>query len=254
MDSVKDSTRFYQTAIAFLETQTDAQLGWHAARYVQHLEALSVGDGEAQQVDLPVELLWRTHLLHPEAYQQACEALQQGSSSGSSEGKGEGEGEGDSLIDHKPVPLGGMPVPAVVPDEGADHEAACRSSHTAQSEAWLGLNLVAAVRRQQQFMKDVLLLCSADLRSDERVRGAVADYAHFLSRMRHSPHLPVPSMLVDVVWHAHQLDPRRYARDCVRIAGHRVNHDDQPHCEHEHVEAHSGSENIDTTPAVAGHA
>ena len=38
--------------------------------------------------------------------------------------------------------------------------------------------------------------------------------------------LPVPSLLVDLVWHTHMLAPSRYASECARIAGCFVDHDD----------------------------
>ena len=35
---------------------------------------------------------------------------------------------------------------------------------------------------------------------------------------------PVPSLLADLAWHTHLLFPRRYAADCLRIAGRQVQH------------------------------
>ena len=56
--------------------------------------------------------------------------------------------------------------------------------------------------------------------------AAVAEYVAFLCRMRLSPVL-VPTPIVDLVWHTHQLFPRAYQRECVRLAGHEVHHDDK---------------------------
>ena len=38
--------------------------------------------------------------------------------------------------------------------------------------------------------------------------------------------LPVPSLMVDLLWHSHMLFPSRYASECMRIAGVLINHDD----------------------------
>ena len=35
---------------------------------------------------------------------------------------------------------------------------------------------------------------------------------------------PVPSKTLDLVWHTHQLHPRRYAQECALIAGSIINH------------------------------
>ena len=37
--------------------------------------------------------------------------------------------------------------------------------------------------------------------------------------------LPVPSLLVDLLWHTHMLTPGRYASQCERIAGRFIDHD-----------------------------
>ena len=44
--------------------------------------------------------------------------------------------------------------------------------------------------------------------------------------MRLSPVL-APTPIVDLVWHTHMLFPRAYQRECVRLAGHEVHHDDK---------------------------
>lgn len=51
-------------------------------------------------------------------------------------------------------------------------------------------------------------------------------YRQFLKLAAKYPETPaVPSELVDAFWHAHILDTRRYADDCVRIFGRVLHHD-----------------------------
>ena len=59
------------------------------------------------------------------------------------------------------------------------------------------------------------------------VESAVDDYMVFLSAMRHTDALE-PSAMVDLVWHTHLQMPDRYHKDCVRIAGRLIDHDDTP--------------------------
>jgi hypothetical protein len=90
----------------------------------------------------------------------------------------------------------------------------------------LGMDLVAAMRRQESFMSRILAQ-RALLETRSAVEAAVGDYCCFLSAMRHADALE-PSMLVDLVWHTHQQMPDRYHKDCVRIAGRLLDHDDTP--------------------------
>ena len=90
----------------------------------------------------------------------------------------------------------------------------------------LGMDLVAAMRRQESFMSSILAQ-RALLETHSAVEAAVGDYCFFLSAMRHADALE-PSTLVDLVWHTHQQMPDRYHEDCVRIAGRLLDHDDTP--------------------------
>jgi len=60
----------------------------------------------------------------------------------------------------------------------------------------------------------------------ESLEQAERGYRQFLKLAAKYPDTPaVPSELVDAFWHAHILDTRRYADDCVRIFGHILHHD-----------------------------
>ena len=90
----------------------------------------------------------------------------------------------------------------------------------------LGVDLVAAIRRQESFMRSILAQ-RALLETRSAVEQAVGDYIGFLSALRHVDALE-PSALVDLVWHTHQQMTDRYHEDCVRIAGRLLDHDDTP--------------------------
>ena len=90
----------------------------------------------------------------------------------------------------------------------------------------LRVDLVAAIRRQEIFMSSIVAQ-RALLETRSAVEQALGDYIGFLSAMRHVEALE-PSALVDLVWHTHQQMTDRYHKDCVRIAGRLLDHDDTP--------------------------
>ena len=92
-------------------------------------------------------------------------------------------------------------------------------------------SLVAAVRRQQDFMSKIIagrdIFATAD-----GVAESVPEYIQFLRCVGKAEGAPlVPSLMVDLVWHVHQQSPGgaggRYGVDCLRIAGRLVDHDDE---------------------------
>jgi hypothetical protein len=51
-------------------------------------------------------------------------------------------------------------------------------------------------------------------------------YRRFLTLRKHYPHKTlVPSAVLDLIWHYHILDTRKYVGDCERIFGYYVHHD-----------------------------
>ena len=73
------------------------------------------------------------------------------------------------------------------------------------------MDLVAAIRRQESFMRSILAQ-RALLETRSAVEQAVGDYICFLSAMRHVKVLE-PSALVDLAWHTHQQMTDRYHKD-----------------------------------------
>ena len=95
------------------------------------------------------------------------------------------------------------------------------------------MGLVKTVRRQQSFMRQVLRLRERGEATEAHVAAELEPFREFLvAAGRLDPtvqrELPVPSLLVDLLWHTHMLTPSRYASECARIAGCFIDHDDSP--------------------------
>ena len=95
-----------------------------------------------------------------------------------------------------------------------------------RASSWDVEDLVAAAKRQHGSMHRMLALKS-QLASREAVEVAVCDYGLFLTRQQRSETPHVPTLVADLVWHAHMsMCPVHYGDECRRLAGHFVNHDD----------------------------
>jgi ubiquitin len=106
-----------------------------------------------------------------------------------------------------------------------DFAALSRADGT-EGRVLLGLDLVPAMRRQEQFMLKARSMFEVQFCTKELTEQVVRDYLAFLQRLRHCPAL-VPSMATDLVWHTHMLSPSAYAADCVQLVGHEIDHDDE---------------------------
>jgi hypothetical protein len=108
------------------------------------------------------------------------------------------------------------------------------------------LDLVKLSRRHVKFMRQLLEfrdshstlgegdMCAVSLESI--LCASLQEYCLFLESLSVSVRgergasakeeytVPVPSLLVDHLWHTHMSSPHRYSSDCVRICGHRVDH------------------------------
>jgi len=97
----------------------------------------------------------------------------------------------------------------------------------------LGLDLVAAIQRQETFIASILAQRSLH-DSPPVIVNAVRDYCKFLGTMRHCDQVVEPTPSVDLVWHTHQRMLIRYRKDCLRLAGRPIDHHDSP-CDFEAV-------------------
>jgi len=63
------------------------------------------------------------------------------------------------------------------------------------------------------------------VQDEATARAAVEEYRKMLILIQRFPEQPVvPSKLVDLVWHEHILDTKRYKRDCLRMFGQYIHH------------------------------
>ena len=190
---------FFERALALLDAATDDAL----ERGVREYAALLAegGSGEGAPTSFAVELAWRTHLLSPLHYVNACTV-------------------------HHAQPVAHQPA-----HEGADAPCAATGAVPATvpvfegSLDWLGIDLVAAMRRQERFMRG-MLADRAAYDSEATMAAAVGEYRAFLDHFHHSEEELVPTVLVDLVWHTHMLDPLRYGSETRKLAGRFVNHED----------------------------
>ncbi|KAJ1654742.1 hypothetical protein IWQ61_005387 [Dispira simplex] len=86
------------------------------------------------------------------------------------------------------------------------------------------LDLCRAVLRQQEFTAKMVQgtwQCPATLGI------AIIRYVMFLSLMKNVPNqVLIPTLDIDLAWHTHQLTPKCYQQDTVRVTNRIINHDD----------------------------
>jgi hypothetical protein len=204
---------FFEEALPWLSAASEADLLWAVTAYASFLRA-AMGASRTLATaapSLPLEVAWRTHMLNPAAYLQAC-----------------GMVGGGPILDHDP---------SAYPVEGDSRFEATRfttatagpsASLDATDVAWLGLqvDLVAALRRQASFMRRALD------RKAELTAGMMAAsgeyWAFLIAASQAAPGTLEPTLAVDLLWHAHMGFPRKYAQDCVRLTGMLLHHDDEP--------------------------
>eukprot|EP01045_Picozoa_sp_COSAG04_P002134 COSAG04_NODE_75_length_28792_cov_4.615272_20_plen_1379_part_00 len=213
-DVATEQLRFFGPAMAYLDNATDAELRECAAEYHRFLlESLHVdGTGLGKKQPAPsfeVELFWRTHLLSPVRYARDCAELRGGTDT--------------RLVDHVPLQA----------DAYAAREHSNGSTTNDAAEAPAGMppawdsELAAAVRRQARFMRQMLELQRTEATSVKLLTAELENYRTYLLQAASAEtELPVPSLMVDLLWHSHMLFPSRYASECMRIAGVLINHDD----------------------------
>ena len=202
----EEQLRFFERALEFLDAASDGLLHDCAREYHRFLLETIRPDGADRKQQAPsfgVELLWRAHLLGPTAYSRDCAALRGGKA---------------QLIGHSPAgtyisrpPTGPVAAPAGMP------------------AAWHS-ELVASVRRQEGFMRQMVALRGAGLVSTAHIAAELESYRAFLCDAASVEQaLAVPGLVLDLVLFTHMLHPRRYAWESVAISGRLIDHDDKEH-------------------------
>ena len=215
MPTAKAQLPFFKRTLRFVDGTSDARLLEHVHEYREHLLAQSLPNQEGEEAPLPcfeVEVIWRAHLLSLAAYVNDCRTLLDCKSA-------------RSPIEHGHHPAGDYDDDAVLRPGGG-------GGTLNVSSEW-ATGLVAAVRQQQSFMRQILQLREAGLATTEHLTTELEAYRSFMIAAgkldvvtvgaKHE--LPVPSLLVDLLWHTHMLTPGRYASQCERIAGRFIDHD-----------------------------
>lgn len=87
--------------------------------------------------------------------------------------------------------------------------------------------LADAVASQASFVGRILAL-GPRIITDEWIDRAISRYADFLQLARDHPReVLVPTLDIDLIWHAHMLSPLDYRDDCHALLGRLLSHDDQ---------------------------
>ena len=198
---------FFDDALHFLEQTPDDELLACVHSYARFLKDAHVAPQDASPPEAPslgVEVAWRTHLLNPLAYWKANAKL------------GCEKGGCISIVDHDPSLFA-----------ASREEAGWKQEDTEGGEGveWLGLDLVAAMRRQQRFMQKALTL-RRGAGTEKELTKAAAEYVEFLTSSVKIGAEREPTLAVDLVWHTHMLFPKRYMDDCMLLTGQLVQHDD----------------------------
>lgn len=202
-----ESLEFYAKAIEFLDQSSPHSLSAHMMEYElvirNHYTSLSTCVGSVVSpppLSLPLvfpnfacEILWHIHKFHPVQYALYAATLMSG------------------------------------------------------GQTYLGFDLVKATRCHVPFMKQIVTMrdsyidfrepsfdvpsceCVEDMREKpdpfyHSLLLALDQYFQFLCSMRTADLTPVPSTLVDHLWHIHMNFPRRYQEDCWRLCGREVDH------------------------------
>ena len=165
---------FFQLAHPFVESKTDAELASLVRDYVSFMASKDLDVHFAPT--LALEIVWRTHLLHPMNYATDTAELTRGKS-----------------VDHCVIGHSYALQPPFAP----------HSNQTRHLRSWPSIDLVAAMRRQQGFM-DCILSQQAVIGNNRSISRAVDSYRNFLQLVRQCPVGLEPTPMVDLIWHTHQ--------------------------------------------------
>jgi hypothetical protein len=191
---------FYERSLKLLDSSSDETLCVALEEYGRLLStspAFSLSAENLKGLTPTLELLHHVHSLHPSVYPKlSLPPVSVSVTAGQAQGQGEGKDKGGESFD-----------------------------------------LVRLSRRHSKFMRQMLEFrdChsndgSAAVGLESLLCAALREYCLFLESLRGERERagtyarPVPSLLVDHLWHTHMSSPLRYSSDCLRICGHRVDH------------------------------
>lgn len=245
-DAALQQLRFFEFAVPFLQESPAQLLSLATRQYAALLgslansqaptatAALATGGAAAHVTpSFEVEVLWRAHLLSPLAYARDCDALHR--SCRLESGLGELESTGDArhhVVDHvsrRVETYASQIAELLVASSSSGTGTTCTSISGPEqvlNKEWHS-GLVLQTLQQVPFMEKMLEQWQRGDVSLDVLAGAVDDYTTFLTAAGSADgdeQIPVPSDLVDLLWHTHMLAPRRYAAECVQICGRVLDH------------------------------
>jgi hypothetical protein len=169
-----------------------------------------------------IKFVLMVHMLHPYDYQKVTSALFGGLKNM------------DQLIIEQPTPeqITWLENTWKIEWDGENiNEQTTKKLENYQKISPIAAPLVLSAIGQLQFLKKSLALSNNDfnfLQSPQFLNRVVVDYRRFLKLKNYTPEgvFLVPSVFIDMAWHAHMLTPVSYAPDCTCLAGMVLDHDD----------------------------
>ena len=187
----------------YLQTASDEELRCNVKEYFAFLSERQA-HAAAEPPTFAVELAWRTHLLTPAAYAKHCAEACGG------------------IVDHAVLPVSEYPD-AICTTAGGS---ALLLNTPIPRHAQQLMDLVGAMRRQQEFMEKMVAIRSR-VGSATMVAASVERYARVLDLIKQlRGTMLCPTVAIDLVWHTHQQMPTRYANEVTALAGRFIDHDD----------------------------
>lgn len=114
------------------------------------------------------------------------------------------------------------------------HPQIFNASATSSTTNTDGLDLVIACKKNTSFMRQVIEIRKSAEGGSYNLKhllgSALERYVEFLmslgkkTRQLSEDRTPVPSLLVDLMWHTHMSFPQKYAADCLRLCGRQIDH------------------------------
>ncbi|XP_020586953.1 glycine-rich domain-containing protein 1-like [Phalaenopsis equestris] len=188
----------------------------------RHTESGDIG--ESLTVPLDCEWIWHCHRLNPIQYRKDCEKLY---------GRVLDKKNVQSTVHEKAKQQTAEIWASFYPDEPFELDFRSPSTGGTSNKHIETLNtitydLVSAVKRQSSFYHQV---CRPIMHDKRFLDGAVARYKGFLhlikrNRERSIICFCVPTYDIDLMWHAHQLQPISYQKDMLELLGKILEHDD----------------------------
>ncbi|POS69276.1 hypothetical protein DHEL01_v212329 [Diaporthe helianthi] len=189
-----------------------------AAKFLKWSENVDVSKTSIPTPSLDILMIWQAYMLNTEGYVQ----FQNEAFRGRMAGKGI---DWQDLRGKLDFDYDGMADILEAWDASPDTDTTKPKSLPTPTN----FDMVAAVQRQLKFAEKAW---NADWRRPEIIfdflDSAIAKYKEFFTLIAENPGVGIaPTLAIDLVWHTHQLSPKRYRNYCLHVTNGRfVHHDD----------------------------